>query len=612
MKTLFISAALILSAFMAEGKESYNASPTPFPNDTVRSIVCPLAPRQTLEGWGVSLCWWANMCGKWSDPQIDELVDWMVNPEGLNWNLFRYNIGGGEEPNWANCKEHHMGDGKGLRAEMEGFQDERNGVFHWERDAAQRKIMLKIKEKRPDAVFEAFSNSAPWWMTFSGCCAGHEDAGKDNLKPEYYEDFARYLIEVCKHYKEVYGIEFRTLDPFNEAMTNYWYKSGSQEGCHFDFSSQAAFIRVLAPMLAQSGLKTVISAADETDISVAVAGFKEYRKEKVNHYVGQWNSHTYSANDRDRSRFGSLARAEGKKVWMSETGAGGKGIDGNLGLAQRLIDDVRYIAPDAWIDWQYVEENNDQWCLVRGNFGDATYGKVKNYHVRQQVTRFIRQGYDIVYSSDSHSLAALNPEGNELVVVLVNRDAGKTHRFSLPMARISGEVSAWRTSPTESTSPVHDFQLVGESIIDVALPDKSITTLVIPVALQAGSSRGICDGSTYLIVPQSNATAAISAQGNSISVEKADIANPAQRWRIQKQGDGSFRMTNEAGANDLPQAFRIETIDGIHVKIRPDDAPGKCWQLKDEKIETGTKVVCGDDGNAVEADHANWMLVRVE
>ena len=50
MKTLFISAALILSAFMAEGKESYNASPTPFPNDTVRSIVCPLAPRQTLEG----------------------------------------------------------------------------------------------------------------------------------------------------------------------------------------------------------------------------------------------------------------------------------------------------------------------------------------------------------------------------------------------------------------------------------------------------------------------------------------------------------------------------------------------------------------------------------
>lgn len=112
MKTLFISAALILSAFMAEGKESYNASPTPFPNDTVRSIVCPLAPRQTLEGWGVSLCWWANMCGKWSDPQIDELVDWMVNPEGLNWNLFRYNIGGGEEPNWANCKEHHWGTEK--------------------------------------------------------------------------------------------------------------------------------------------------------------------------------------------------------------------------------------------------------------------------------------------------------------------------------------------------------------------------------------------------------------------------------------------------------------------------------------------------------------------
>lgn len=48
--------------------------------------------------------------------------------------------------------------------------------------------MLKIKEKRPDAIFEAFSNSAPWWMTYSGCCAGNTSLFKDNLKPEYYDD----------------------------------------------------------------------------------------------------------------------------------------------------------------------------------------------------------------------------------------------------------------------------------------------------------------------------------------------------------------------------------------------------------------------------------------
>lgn len=77
---------------------------------------------QTHEGWGVSLCWWANMCGKWPDDKINELVDWLVSPDGLNYNIFRYNIGGGDDPNHANCTEHHMGSGKGLRAEMEGFE----------------------------------------------------------------------------------------------------------------------------------------------------------------------------------------------------------------------------------------------------------------------------------------------------------------------------------------------------------------------------------------------------------------------------------------------------------------------------------------------------------
>lgn len=32
--------------------------------DTVSYVVSPTSRRQTLEGWGVSLCWWANMCGK--------------------------------------------------------------------------------------------------------------------------------------------------------------------------------------------------------------------------------------------------------------------------------------------------------------------------------------------------------------------------------------------------------------------------------------------------------------------------------------------------------------------------------------------------------------------
>ena len=191
------------------------------PTDTLSYTVFPSVVRQHFYGWGVSLCWWAGQCGKWTDRKIDEIVTWLTSPTGLNYQYFRYNIGGGDDPENRNCTPHHMGSGKGLRAEMEGFKDFTGDEYHWDRDEAQRKIMLKIREKRPDAVFEAFSNSCPYYMTYSGCVSGNVDGGKDNLKPEYYEEFAHYLVDVCKHYKDEYGIEFTTLEPFNESVTNF-------------------------------------------------------------------------------------------------------------------------------------------------------------------------------------------------------------------------------------------------------------------------------------------------------------------------------------------------------------------------------------------------------
>ena len=59
----------------------------------------PAARRQTFEGWGTSLCWWANHVGGWSATARNAVVDAVVDPAaGLGYNIFRYNIGGGENP----------------------------------------------------------------------------------------------------------------------------------------------------------------------------------------------------------------------------------------------------------------------------------------------------------------------------------------------------------------------------------------------------------------------------------------------------------------------------------------------------------------------------------
>ena len=453
---------------------------------TAQSAVCytidTLRVRQHWDGWGVSLCWWAAQCGKWDDEKIDEIVEWLVSPDGLNYSHFRYNIGGGDDPENRHCTPHHMAQGKGLRAEMEGFKDFSGDSYHPERDAAQRKILLKIKEKRPDAVFEAFSNSCPYYMTYSGCVGGHADGSKDNLKPEYYEEFAHYLVDVCKHYRDAYGIEFKTLEPFNESATSYWYQGGSQEGCHFDYASQIAFLRVLAPILRQSGLNTLISASDETSLNHSIQAFEAYRDAGVLPLVGQWNTHTYEGDNKQRVRLAKMVRETRKPLWMSETGSGGKGIEGNLRLTQRLFDDIQFLQPEAWLDWQYMEEKSDQWCTLRGSFAGQTYAKVKNYYVRQQCTRFIKRGYDILASECRQTLAAVSARRDTLVLVLLNE--GDDTRHSISLACRTAEPSAfnvYRTSESENLQPIADGATLQGDTLCIALPKQSVTTLVIPL-----------------------------------------------------------------------------------------------------------------------------------
>lgn len=432
---------------------------------------------QTLEGWGVSLCWWANMCGAWNDEKIDSIVDWLVARDGLNYNVFRYNIGGGEDPENAHCDLHHMARGKGLRAEMPGFKRSADADYDWSQDAAQRKIMLRIREKRPDAVFEAFSNTPPYYMTVSGCCAGNADANKDNLRRECYEDFARYLVDVCLHYKEAYGLEFTSLEPFNEPCTDYWSQNGSQEGCHFDVESQLAFVRVLGPMLKPSGLNTLLAVSDETNVQRSLVELKAFlAHEDAFSYVGQWNTHTYYATDAQRQELRTLLNGTGKRLWMSETGSGGDGISGNLSLARRMFDDLRHMQPTVWCDWQYIEEYGDQWNLVRASFSDATFLKVCNFYVRQQVTSHILQGYAIVETDDADVLAAVSPEGDKLVAVAINNtDKPREKRLNIIGGHFT-DVSLWRTSETENHLHLGQTTVTAPEI-SITLPPKSITTI---------------------------------------------------------------------------------------------------------------------------------------
>ena len=118
-----------------------------------------------------------------------------------------------------------------------------------------------------------------------------------------------------KHYKTTYQIDFKTLEPFNESFSDYWYAEGSQEGCHFEPESQMKIIRMLYPKLKATGLNTLLSASDETNLRHFLTVQKAYQTAgDIWDKLGQLNTHTYSGTNTEREEVRRLIRQSGKQV----------------------------------------------------------------------------------------------------------------------------------------------------------------------------------------------------------------------------------------------------------------------------------------------------------
>ncbi|MCF0202183.1 MAG: hypothetical protein HUK08_02345 [Bacteroidaceae bacterium] len=448
---------------------------------------------QTVEGWGVSLCWWAKEAGTWDEKTLDQAIDWLVSPDGLNYNVFRYNIPGGDDPRHKNCRPHHMKGDKGLRAEMKGFKTYPDSPYDWSADEAQikvlRKIIARCKHYGKQPIIEAFANTPPWWMTVSGCCSGAEKPADTNLRTDCYDSFAQYLVDVCRHFRDAEGIEFHSLDPFNEPNTDYWRRGGNQEGCGFLPADQVLFIsKHLAPLLSQSGLKTIISASDDTNEEKSLETFEHYARNKdAMNAITQWNTHSYaytpsaekglSQND-NRAILRDKVKASGKSLWMSETGAGGRGIMGNLGLAQMLFNDMRHLQPTVWCDWQFID-SGDQWCLLTCSGNVDRYlppiKRSKNYYVRAQITQYITPGYRIVETSNDNVLAATSPDGNTIVVCLINRSPHPAaYSLNIPVCDTNKTLETTATI-TSSRQNMEEFPI--DNLNNISLPPRSIVSI---------------------------------------------------------------------------------------------------------------------------------------
>ncbi len=450
-------------------------------------VVDPGKKYQVFEGWGTSLCWWAVKAGAWSEANRSKLLGAIADPDtGLGYTIFRYNIGGGDQPG-----HNHLTKGDG-GANVPGYKPTEKGDFDWTADPYQRTIAIELSKRVKSPIFEAFSNSPPWWMTKSGCVSGSSD-GSDNLKEDYFDDFADYLSEVALHFKTEWGITFRTVEPFNEPSAGWWKANGGQEGCGFK-NNQTKMIVELGKALQKKGLfpETSVSAADETNIGDALNQFNKYSSEALS-YMFQVNTHSYSGGD-SRAKLFNAAFAKDKKVWQSETGPLHKSGDENIALwmAGVILADLRDMKASAWVDWQ-IGDPAENWRSLALNHSKQTFSPNARYYMHAAFSRYIRPGSRIIDSDNGNTLAALTPEG---ALVLIVRNSGSSdvkYEFDLgEFVKIGTSAKVVRFELPGSLTKQSDIVVSGKAL-SMTAKSNTITTMVIE-----GAEGGVCKADTII------------------------------------------------------------------------------------------------------------------
>ena len=462
-----------------------------------------------FQGWGTSLCWWANRLG-YDETLTEKAAALFFSEEGLGLDIGRYNIGGDDDP-----EHNHItrSDSK-VPGYATGFDGNGNIIYDWSADQNQRNIVQAALKVNPNLYVEGFSNSPPWFMTNSGCSSGGVRASDDNLNPEHLEDFAKYIADVTVYFRDYFGIRFQSYSPMNEPDTTYWSALGNkQEGSRFGSGeSQSNMIIATRNALDAAGLGDVLVAGmDETSIDQTYRNLDRLTAPALA-VLGRIDTHTYGGSMRRQLK--EKAVSLGKDLWMSEFDSGdiaggmtAGDMKAGLFLASRIILDMNGMQPSAWVLWNIVDFHKDSdftapngshteannslnqsdglWGVSMGDHDNKEIQLSQKYYVFGQFTRYINPGDTIISSSDAENiLAAWNRETGVVKIVALNqRVDAKTLYFDLSsfgndLRRVSAIRTGGAFNGGEQWAEVSKLELSGKGF-SFELPGYSVTTFVV-------------------------------------------------------------------------------------------------------------------------------------
>ncbi|WP_404198945.1 glycoside hydrolase [Streptomyces tauricus] len=580
------------------------------PSVTVRPD--PSYQQEKFEGWGTSLVWFANATGDYPEEIRERLAKLLFGDDGLALNIARYNIGGGNAPD---VKDYLRAGGAvegwwkapagTTREDTDWWSADDPADWNKDADATQRWWVDRIKDDIDH--WETFSNSPPWFMTKSGYVSGGFDATEDQLRTESVDDFAAYLAGATKRLEKAEGIKVDTVDPFNEPNTNYWSTrlgadgepvGGRQEGAHIGPELQQKVIAALAPALKKAKAEAEISAMDETNPSIFAQNWNTYPQE-VRDLVGQMNVHTYGTGQRTTVR--DLAKAAGKPLWQSEVeGDWGDGqsftdMRPGLGLAQRIVDDLRELEPKAWVFWQPVEDYDNMkpggesakggnWGSIQLSFSCTSKDTLKTcpihtntkFDTTRNFTHYIKPGDRLIKTDDTSSAAAVSRKGDRATVVHVNSTT-EARNVTVDLSKF-GEVGRHATVTPVVTSA--DGKLDRRDAVEVddrratfTVPAQSVTSFLVKgVSGVAKDAAELRKGHTYeLTGVQSGKALTVADNGTGLVIRSATADAPGRRWKLRQISGDTGNRQRYVFSNPV-EGKRLAVRDGAPV-LEADTGP---------------------------------------
>jgi O-glycosyl hydrolase len=481
---------------------------------------------QTIESFAASDCWASNYIGTyWNETEKEKIAGLLFSkeiknnkPEGIGLSGWRFNLGGGTAQQGADSGI------EDVSRRAESFMNPDNGSLDWTKQAGQQFFLERAKNYGCNQ-FVMFSNTPPVYLTRNG--KGYSSMGAySNLKDDCYDDFARYIADVIKYFKDNKGIDFSYISPVNEPQYNW---DGGQEGSGWQNSEIKKLSIEINQALDEKGLETKILLGEAGAWNYLYENDGDSGRKNVIYNLFDTSSPNYAGNlthvapiiaghsywtDGDwqtlvevRSKVATKTEEAGLRVYQTEWSMIGDGysnsefvgydnasyMDIALYLSKVIHCDLVYANASSWAYWtsMYLEcwDHKNRFLLIKvtpagGPYGDitqsGTHEATKTLWVLGNYSLFIRPGYKRIgleiedTSKEFFGSAYISPDGKEIVCVYSNLSK-KQHEVKAKIESIETE-----SIKTYTTSRTQDLEGKNVKDINSSIPvnPNSVVTII--------------------------------------------------------------------------------------------------------------------------------------